>query len=332
MRWFRREGRDLPWRKSDDPYAILVSEIMLQQTQVIKVLDYYERWMQRFPTAKSLAAAGEPEVLSLWQGLGYYSRARNLHAAARQIVSAHDGLFPEDPVAIRSLPGVGPYTAAAVATFAFDRPTPPVDGNIARVVARLMNDATPVDSTAGLEGIRQRAETWQPLRGAGEFNEALMELGALVCSPRSPRCLTCPVRTYCAAEEPETLPVKKPRRKVIALEEQCGWVFKEGCLLLEKQAGPRWKGMWRLPLLSPDRAVSVAPGEPPLVQLDYPFTHHRITLKVYTASAGELASLPGGGAREWHPIEQGSATGGAALEALPMTAPHRRAMEALLAR
>ena len=327
MQWFRREGRDLPWRRTDDPYAILVSEIMLQQTQVIKVIDYYKRWMQRFPTAKALAAAGEPEVLSLWQGLGYYSRARNLHAAARQIVEAHGGLFPEEPASILSLPGVGKYTAAAVATFAFDRPTPPVDGNIARVVARLMNDATPVDSTAGLERIRQHAEAWQPLRGAGEFNEALMELGALVCSPRSPRCLTCPVRAYCAAGEPELLPVKKPRRKVVALEERCGWVLRQGCILLEKQAGPRWKGMWKLPLL-PEKSGGTAEEAPPLLELDYPFTHHRITLKVYALPSAAVAHEA---ACEWFSLEKGSPTGGPVLEALPMTAPHRRALETLLA-
>ncbi len=311
--WFRKEGRDLPWRHTHDPYAILVSEIMLQQTQVTTVIDYYRRWLARFPNAAALAAAEESEVLHAWQGLGYYSRARNLHKAAQALVRDHGGSFPTDPEAIRTLPGVGRYTAAAVATFAFDAPTPPVDGNIARVLARLLDFREPVDATAGLEYLWRTATRWQPDREAGFYNEAMMELGALLCTPRAPACIICPVRRFCAAGEPESLPVKKPRRKTILLDEHCAWTIQDGRVLLEQQTGSRWRGLWRLPLLPSPAEVG---ADTPLVTLDYPFTHHRITLKVFPArmSAGET--------RQWFAV--------ADLGDVPMPAPHRRALKQLL--
>ncbi len=312
--WFATAARDLPWRRTGDPYAILVSEMMLQQTQVATVIAYYHRWMARFPTLEALAAAREEEVLGLWQGLGYYSRAKRLAAAARQVVEEHGGRFPRELEAIGSLPGVGPYTAAAVATFAFDLPTPPIDGNIARVVARLTDDATPVDSVAGMKAMRHLLEGWQPGEAAGVFNEALMELGALICTPRSPACLVCPVEPFCLAQEPERLPVKKPRAKTVELEERCGWIVGAQGILLEQQTGRRWNGLWRLPLL-PEGMV---PGEERLV-LTYPFTHHRVTLRVYDA-----ALPPGVWAPNWAWYRP------AVLEALAMTAPHRRALQRLL--
>ena len=323
--WFRRHGRDLPWRHTRDPYAILVSEMMLQQTQVATVIGYYERWMKRFPDAATLAAAPEPDVLHAWQGLGYYSRARNLHAAARRIVE--EGGFPREHERILALPGVGRYTAGAVATFAFDEPTPPVDGNILRVLARLLDFRAPVDSGPGLEFLWETARRWQPGDGAGQYNEAMMELGALICTPRSPACLVCPVRAYCAAEQPGSLPVKKPRAATVALEEACGWIVREGReILLETQTGRRWRGLWRLPLLRGKKPEGRRPkgSEPPgaeLLSLVYPFTNHRITLRVYPA-AYEEAALPE--QTEWFPL--------AGHAAIPMTAPHRRALEALYQR
>lgn len=317
--WFAQAGRDLPWRRTGDPYAILVSEMMLQQTQVATVVGYFHRWMERFPTVETLARAGEAEVLQLWQGLGYYSRAKRLAAAAREIVERHGGVFPRDEEAIRALPGVGPYTAAAVATFAFDRPVPPIDGNIARVMARLLDDPTPVDTAAGSARLRETAIAWQPRERAGVFNEALMELGALICTPRTPSCLICPVQRFCATETPERLPVKKPRPKVVALDELCGWIEREGAILLEQQTGSRWNGLWRLPLLKGTECGGGG-GEKPLVRLTYPFTNHRITLRVIPAPAPR--SLPENWA--WISHEQ--------LAKIAMTAPHRRAVEALLRR
>jgi len=308
--WFRRHGRDLPWRRDTSPYAVLVSEFMLQQTHVATVIPYFERWMQRFPDFATLAAASEEDVLSLWQGLGYYSRARNLHRAAKRVVAEHAGELPEE---IASLPGIGRYTAGAIAAFAFDRAVPTVDGNIARVIARLLNLHTPIDSADGQAMIWQAASALLPPRGGRLYTSALMELGALLCTPRNPQCLLCPVREFCSAEEPEKIPVKKPRAKTVALDEPCGWIHRQGEVLLEQQTGSRWRGLWKLPRIEP-------PDFAPLHTLEYPFTNHRVTLRVFAASAPK--SLPDNQA--W--IRE------ADLEALPLAAPHRRAIRALLSR
>ena len=310
--WFESQGRDLPWRRTRDPYAILVSEIMLQQTQVATVVPYFERWMARFPDAAALASASEQEVLHAWQGLGYYSRARNLHKAAQKIVGEHRGVFPRDHEQIRALPGVGRYTAGAVATFAFDEPVPPVDGNIVRVIARLIDSWEPVDTAQGLERIWQTALHWQPQTGAGRFNEALMELGALVCFPRSPACLICPVHKFCCTHQPESLPIKKPRPRTERMVEECGWIVRNGEVLLEQQTGTRWHGMWKLPLLTEPHA------ERPLLAMVYPFTNHRVEFSVYPGSSPLIMAEN----QRWFAI--------AALETTPIPAPHRRALKRLL--
>lgn len=309
--WFKNNGRDLPWRRTHDPYAILVSEIMLQQTQVVTVLDYFARWMKRFPDFATLAAASEPEVLALWQGLGYYSRARNLHRAAKVVLQEHHGKMPSDPAEIRKLPGIGRYTAGAVATFAFDVSTPIVDANIARVLARLMDMRLPIDSTAGQSAIWNEAEALQPEKKAGLFNSALMELGALICLPRSPKCLICPVQKICRAVDPGTLPIKKPRRKVVELSEDSAWIIKNGRILLEQQNGSRWKGLWKLPLMAIE-------GTGELLQFHYPFTHHRVTLSVFAQPVPAKI----GSAQRWFKLNE--------LHDIPLAAPHRRAIERLM--
>lgn len=310
--WFREQGRNLPWRHTRDPYAILVSEIMLQQTQAATVVPYFERWLARFPDLPTLAAADEQEVLHAWQGLGYYSRARNLHKAAQKIIAEYGGVFPRDQEQIRALPGVGRYTAGAVATFAFDEPSPPVDGNILRVIARLLNFWEPVDSAPGMEHIWAVATRWQPQTGAGQFNEALMELGALICTPRAPACLICPVGRYCCAHNPEMLPVKRPRPKTVRMVETCGWIAQHGQVLLEQQTGARWGGLWKLPLL-----VEPASGKP-LVTAVYPFTKHRVELSVFPGSSPLIMAEN----QRWFGIEE--------LENTPMPAPHRRVLKRLL--
>jgi A/G-specific adenine glycosylase len=315
--WFRKAARDLPWRRTRDPYAILVSEIMLQQTQVATVIPYYERWLSRFPDFATLAAADESEVLSVWQGLGYYSRARNLHRAAKTVVTTHGGEMPRDPALIRALPGIGRYTAGAVASFAFDLPEPLVDANVARVLARLLNLHTPIDSTAGQAALWSAAVALVPRKRSRIFNAALMELGAILCIPRSPQCLLCPIRKHCLAfakGTTDSLPKKKPRRKMVALAEHCAWIVQRGCVLLEQQTGPRWRGLWKLPTLPS------APPSEPLHTFDYPFTHHRITLNIFTQPAPVHLRE----SRSWHPL--------ATLAALPLTAPHRRAIEHLRSR
>ncbi|MGB8355331.1 MAG: A/G-specific adenine glycosylase [Chthoniobacteraceae bacterium] len=319
IRWFKKNGRSLPWRDTHDPYAIWISEIMLQQTQVITVLDYYRRWMKRFPDFPTLAAASEADVLGLWQGLGYYSRARNIHFAARAVMKEHDGKMPASLVEIRKLPGIGRYTAGAISTFAYDKPEPIVDANIARVIARLFNLRIPIDSTAGQSALWSEAADLQPKANARLYNSALMELGALICLPRSPKCTVCPVQKHCTAVDPETLPVKKPRRKTVELAEHAAWIVKGGRILLQQQTGVRWRGLWKLPVfnLAPGMDQQFAPT--PLLRFTYPFTHHRVMLAIFAQTAPDTLV----DCQSWFKIKE--------LEQLAMTAPHRRAVEQLLA-
>jgi A/G-specific adenine glycosylase len=312
-RWFGKNARDLPWRRTREPYAILVSEIMLQQTQVATVVPFYERWMRRFPDVAALADADENEALRFWQGLGYYSRARNLHRAARAIIEQHDGEFPRALEQIRALPGVGRYTAGAVTTFAFNEATPIVDANIARVLARIFDVQIRVDSSAGQRALWRHAADLQPRKNARLFNGALMELGALVCVPRAPKCPSCPVARFCRAQAPEHLPIKRARRETKELIENCALIIARGKILLEQQAGPRWRGLWKLP------ALAISPGAKPLLQLEYPFTHHRVKLAIFKNRLSNEAAQN----QRWHRL--------CALDAVAISAPHRRAITALLA-
>ncbi len=314
-RWFAAHGRILPWRSDPSPYAVLVSEFMLQQTQVAAVLPYFARWMGRFPTLSELAGASEDEVLRLWQGLGYYSRARNLHRSARAVLERFNGEVPEDPGTLSSLPGVGPYAAGAIAAFAYDRAVPAVDANIARVLARLANVRLPVDSPAGNRKIWSVATGLLPEKGGGRLHtSALMELGALVCLPKKPRCLVCPVRAFCRAPDPEALPVKAPRRSTVQTREFAAWILGAEGLLLERQVGRRSGGLWSLPRLA------APPSRPALFETVYPFTHHKVTLEVHAASAPEVLSPD----QRWFARER-------VLDEAALPAGHRRAVSALLA-
>ena len=313
--WFARNARDLPWRRTVDPYAILVSEVMCQQTQVATVMPYFERWMHRFPDCQTLAAASEHDVLSLWQGLGYYSRARNLHRAAKAVLSLPGAKFPRGLEAIRALPGVGRYTAGAVVAFAYDQPAALVDANIARLLARIFTIREPIDSTAGLAKVWQASEKLQPAKQGRAFNAGLMEIGALICVSRSPRCEACPVVDFCAAAAAglqSDLPSKKPRRRTASLQESCALITRKGEVLLEHQTGSRWRGLWKLP------AVNRIPASPPELVTEYPFTHHKVTLSVYRQPPPH--SLPAG--HRWHPIKN--------LAEVPLAAAHRRALQRLL--
>jgi A/G-specific adenine glycosylase len=296
-----------------DPYAILVSEIMCQQTQVGTVVPYFKRWMLRFPDCGTLAAATEHEVMSLWQGLGYYSRARNLHAAAKSVAAS--GVFPRELAAIRALPGVGRYTAGAIAAFAYDEPAALVDANIARVLARVFAVREAIDGP-GLARVWDAAEALQPARGGRAFNAGLMEIGALICTPRAPRCGECPVTEFCEARDQglqETLPAKKAKPPTLRVTERCALITRDGSVLLEHQNGSRWRGLWKLP------ALKQIPAKPPVLVLEYPFTHHKVTLAVYRRK-------PPSGKRpgcQWWKI--------ADLKQVPITAGHRRAVEAGIA-
>ena len=315
MDWFARHGRDLPWRRTRDPYAILVSEFMLQQTQVATVLDYYRRWLERFPTVIVLADALEADVLRAWEGLGYYARARNLHRAARIIRDDYGGEFPRELEQIAALPGVGRYTAGAVFSFAYDLRAPIVDANVARVLSRIIYLRIPIDTAPGQRALWTAAEELLPTENVRLYNSALMELGATVCRARGPQCLLCPVLPYCAAapHDPERLPIKRARKATIALTEDCAWVVHEGRLLLQQGVGSRWKGLWKLPPLT----TAVPEGEEPLMHLAYPFTHYQVTLRVYPAPAPAVA----GEHQAWCPLDN--------LESVAMAAPHRRAVRQL---
>jgi A/G-specific adenine glycosylase len=313
--WYGKAGRDLPWRHTHDPYAILVSEVMCQQTQVATVLPYYERWIARFPTFRDLARATEDEVLHAWAGLGYYSRARNLHRAAKRVVEMHGGELPARIDAAHGLPGVGRYTAGAVASFAFDFPAPIVDANIARVLSRLLDLQDPIDSAAGTRALWDTASALQPrTRGGRLHNSALMELGALVCTPRKPRCPLCPIRRGCASRDPESLPRKRPRRKTVATRETSLWIMRGEEVVLEQQLGRQWRGLWKLPRAT-ERTDTLAAR--PLAQLTYAFTHHRVSLRVYPGRRRRLRPH-----EKWIRLDN--------LRSTALAAPHARVIATIL--
>ena len=200
LTWYAKHARDLPWRRSRDPYRVWISEIMLQQTQVATVRDYFTRFMETFPTVHELAAADETDVLRAWEGLGYYRRARQLHAAAKQLVAEHAGEFPSDPAELQALPGIGRYTAGAIASIAFDKRAPILEANTIRLFSRLIAYRGNPHSTAGQRVLWQVAEEILPQKRVAHFNQALMELGSLVCTPVAPKCDECPLATVCAAK------------------------------------------------------------------------------------------------------------------------------------
>jgi len=312
LRWYRLHGRDLPWRRTRDPYAIVVSELMLQQTQVATVLPYFANWLRRFPDFNALAAASESDVLHAWQGLGYYARARNLHATAKIIARDHAGVFPEAAEEIRKLPGLGRYTANAVATFAFEQAVPIVEANTARCHARLSNLQIRIDSGEGQTRLWEFAASLLPRRCAGAYNSALMDLGALICIPGTPRCDVCPVRSFCRAVNPAALPLKKTRTPTVALTEDHGLVITAGKILLE-QSRERWRGMWILP-----RTVAAAERRL-LHSAQFPFTHHRITLRVFAEETPRTLQE----SQRWFALDE--------VDRIPIPSPHRRALVQLLA-
>lgn len=248
--WFRSHGRLLPWRETRDAYAIWLSEIILQQTRIEQGRPYWERFMQRWPTVESLAAASEDEVLRMWQGLGYYSRARNLLTAARQVVGM--GGFPRSFEGLRSLKGVGDYTAAAVGSIAFDLPVAVVDGNVYRVLARYFGLSTPINSTEGKHLFAQLAQELLPPKEASAYNQALMDFGALQCTPQSPDCSACPLAYSCTAHAEgtvATLPVKLKTVKVKTRRMCYVYVRWQGQTAFRRRPdGDIWQGLWE-PLL-----------------------------------------------------------------------------------
>lgn len=284
LSWYDGNRRDLPWRRDRDPYHVWLSEIMLQQTRVAAVLEHYRKFLQRFPTVLKLASARESSVLAAWSGLGYYRRARMLHAAARKIVRERAGKFPASVEGLRTLPGIGRYTAAAVASIAFGEPVAVVDGNVERVLRRVLG------KNLGGEEKWQAADTLLSRRRPGDFNQAMMELGATVCLPRAPLCPACPVFDLCATRGELQKPEKSPRRRKreihYAFHRQNGSVF----LVKRKKDESLMPGMWELPELSSANGT----GEPCLT------LRHSITVTDYVVRVSQGA-VPDGSDGRWVP-------------------------------
>lgn len=304
---YREVRRDLPWRRTRDPYAIWVSEIMLQQTRVATVIPYWERWMARFPTVRALAGAPLDDVLATWAGLGYYSRARNLHAGA-QLVAREGGALPARARELRGVPGIGPYTAGAIASIAFGERTPLVDGNVARVLARAFGIADDVKSTRGQRALWARAGAVMDALPAevapGDLNQAWMELGATLCVPAAPRCDACPIAAWCVAAQTgrqAELPVSAPRKKASELQilaRAALWIEADGELVLARRV-PRglFGGMWELPqgdsLAAIARALRVTRVDTaPVAHHDQTLAHRRLRIAVFRAALPARLVMP----------------------------------------
>ena len=301
LNWYRETRADLPWRRDPSPYQVWLSEIMLQQTQVKVVIPYYWRFISAFPTVEALAAAPLDDVLKLWEGLGYYSRARNLHRAANIIVSEHGGELPSDVPALRELPGIGPYTAGAIASIAFGRPVPLLDGNVIRVFARLLDLDEDISRSATREKLWRVADDWLPAGDAGAYNQALMELGQRVCRPQNPQCGECPIRSHCRAWSAGTQsqrPVRAKRPPTPHYDVTAGLIRddKERLLIAQRPMDGLLGGLWEFPggkvdagetlvdclkrELREELAIEVDVGETFTV-VHHGFTHFKITLHAF---------------------------------------------------
>ncbi|EHO90245.1 A/G-specific adenine glycosylase [Staphylococcus aureus subsp. aureus 21264] len=296
IHWFDENQREMPWRQTTNPYYIWLSEVMLQQTQVKTVIDYYHRFVERFPTVEVLSQASEDEVLKYWEGLGYYSRARNFHTAIKEVHEKYEGLVPKDPDQFKALKGVGPYTQAAVMSIAYNVPLATVDGNVFRVWSRLNDDYRDIKLQSTRKSYEQELLPYVTTE-AGTFNQAMMELGALICTPKNPLCLFCPVQENCEAFDKgtfEKLPVKSKNvsKKVI---EQSVFLIRnnQGQYLLQKRSEKLLHGMWQFPMFKSEHARremtekighDIQPVETPIFELKHQFTHLTWKIKVYAVS------------------------------------------------
>ena len=338
--WYRQAGRSLPWRDTQDPYRILVSEMMLVQTTVAAVVPYFARFLDRFPTVETLASADEGDVLKIWEGLGYYRRARQLQSAAQVVMRLHGGVFPRDPIAIRALPGVGRYIAGAIQSFAFDQPAPIVEANTQRVLARWLAWPGELQSTRTQSRLWDASARIVPETGSGEFNQAFMELGALLCVPRVPLCLTCPVAFHCHARQEglqDRLPVVRARVAPKAVAEACALIRRgDRYLILKRGAGRLWEHFWEFPTLHLGGAnpagrslgadLDLATGLAELTGLEvevgpvattvrFGVTTHKVQLNVHNATwqSGEVTLRPGWVEAAWvHPDQLADYTLGSA--------------------
>ncbi len=341
LAWYDDNKRDLPWRRTRDPYAIWVSETMLQQTRVDTAVPYYDRLLQRFPDIEALATADSDDVLGAWAGLGYYSRARNLKAAARILADSHAGRMPDDVDGLRSLPGIGRYTAGAIASIAFDRAAPIVDGNVARVLARLLGIREDIKKPEVVEQLWAEAERLAQGPRPGDLNQALMELGALICTPAEPGCGCCPLRRHCDARaqgDAASLPIKRKKGKAKRVEAAAGWLVRRGKVLaVRRPPDGLLGGLWELPGGGLERGEKPAAGWTRNLRervglrvaraeyvgsIEHVFTHRRLELHLFRGDPPTgRTRLDGFDAHRW--------LGPRALAELPISALTRKALAAL---
>lgn len=316
--WFERHGKDYPWRNTTDPYQILVSEVMLQQTQIATVLGkgYFSRFIEAFPDVRTLAGAGDAPLLKAWEGLGYYRRARMLRETAKAVLTTHGGDFPDEIGTLMKLPGIGPYTAGAVRAFAFGKPSVLVDGNVARVISRLVDFRDPVDDSAGLRRIWSWAGELADSRKPRTYHAALMELGQRICRPGVPDCLGCPVSRFCRCVDPENLPQKGRRTAITEIVEHVLWLRdRKGRVLLHQESGARRTGLWKLPV----REESA--GLPEIATHRYGITRFRVTMRVHDGGVAKAGFRPAEG-DSWKTPEE--------ISGLALAAPFRKVVERLL--
>jgi A/G-specific adenine glycosylase len=318
LAWYHQNARDLPWRRSRDPYPVWISEIMLQQTRVAAVIEYYNRFMEQFPTIEALAGASEVSVLAMWSGLGYYRRARMMHRAAQILVAEHQGRFPASSVQLRQLPGIGEYTSAAVASICFGERLAVLDGNVERVLLRLGCEAA---QTAQAANLRNTAQQLLDPNHPGFFNQAMMELGATVCTPRAPSCTECPVRKYCCTQgEHATGPAKQMRSKQVAyaLIRKNFWPQAEILMTQRTESEPIMPGMWELPAV----ASETLDPESGLLSVRHSITNTNYYVTIYSLDPEQrkLLATPKGSLR-WVSSRE--------LRSLPLTGLTRKVLKRL---
>ena len=333
LHWYKKNGRDLPWRRTKDPYAIWVSEIMLQQTQVLTVIPYYQKFLKSFPTVRHLAKADLSKVLKVWEGLGYYSRARNLHRASRIVSNHFNGKIPDNLTDLRTLPGIGRYTAGAILSIAFNKAAPILDGNVKRVLSRLFAIADPPARGKTEARLWHLSESLLPKGHASSFNQGLMDLGAMICAPKEPQCPVCPLRDLCngrASGDPERFPKKTIKKKIPHIEAISAVIQQNGKVLLrQRPAKGLLGGLWEFPnwpiegkynlkgylkhKVKSEIGLNVK-SEEPIGSFQQTFSHFKLTLQVF-----HCRPLNGKVRGNWVPIRK--------LRALPMSRIHRRIAE-----
>ncbi|VAW30435.1 A/G-specific adenine glycosylase [hydrothermal vent metagenome] len=310
LKWWDHNQVDLPWRRSKEPYAVWVSEIMLQQTQIVTVIPYFERWMARFPTVQTLAEASLDEVLKSWEGLGYYSRARNLHTAAQAVMKEWNGRLPQTVVELMMLKGIGRYTAGAIASIVFNEPVPVLDGNVIRVLSRLTDLPNDVTQTATKNSLWQLADELVPTHRPGDFNQAVMELGQQLCQPAKPHCSLCPLAAHCLARQRGTQlerPVRPPRKRIPHYDVVAGIIWQQGAavgdpngkfLIAQRPLNGLLGGLWEFPggkqepnetlpqalirEIQEELAIEISVGNF-VTSIKHAYTHFRITLHAFHA-------------------------------------------------